>query len=178
MTTHQDSNELNRPTDPAQLGADQGPGLTPQEDPQDMSTVVTDANDNATNSASQPQSHNEHSASTQASDFNQLRRQGAEGTADNSRAVGQGEGMGRAGFNGDEDRGYDSSGHRGGLGTSGGPEDLTDRQFDEKQNPFAGGYGGGNYAQPDEADSQRMGMNRSAPPANADAQQNDMEEKS
>lgn len=178
MTTHQQPNELNRPTDPAPLGAEQGPGLAPQEDPKDMSTVMNDTDDSPTNPRNQPQSPDEHPAPTQGSDFDQLRRQGAAGTGDNSGAVGAGEGMGRAGFNGDEDRGYDSSGHRGGLGTSGGPEDLTDRQFNENQNPFTGGYGGGDYSQPDEAASQRIGMNRSSPPNDDTAQQSDTPENS
>jgi hypothetical protein len=100
----------------------------------------------------------------QGSDYDQRRRQGPGGPDDQYGTVGTTTGMGRTGFNGDEDRGYDQSGYRGGLGTSGGREDLSDRQFDADGNPFTGGYGGGDYDQPqNEALSQHLGLHSPKP---------------
>lgn len=158
-TPDQPTNEQNSAIDPTQLGADQGPGAAPEDNPRDMSSVMADADNRQQGAGEQQQEMAADGNSTQGSDFDQQRRQGAEGAADNSGAVGRGEGMGRAGFNGDEDRGYDQSGHRGGLGTSGGRDDTADRQLDADRNPYAGGYGGGNYDQPDDDLKQRIGMN-------------------
>jgi hypothetical protein len=70
--------------------------------------------------------------------------------------------MGRAGFNGDQDRGYDESGIRGGVGSSGGREDLSDRAIPDS-NPFTGGYGGGDYDRPDESQTRNIGLNSRNP---------------
>lgn len=150
----------NQATDPTQLGADQAPATTPRDDARDMSPVLADSF-RQQGAASATQTEGEQHAdnsSTQGSDFDQRRREGAQGTGDNSAAMGRGQGMGHAGYNGDHDRGYDESGHRGGLGTSGGREDLSDRKFDTEGKPFAGGYGGGNYDQPDPLTSPHIGM--------------------
>jgi hypothetical protein len=71
--------------------------------------------------------------------------------------------MGHAGASGDEDRGYDQSGYRGGLGASGGREDHSDRHFEADQNPFTGGYGGGGAQHPDEAKDKNVGLDTSGP---------------
>lgn len=156
MTNAPQPDELNRPIDPAQLGADQGPGSAPEDNPQDMSPVMTtaDKDRDRENPGSQ--------ATGLGSAFDQQRRQAA-GSDDRYGAFGHGQGMGRTGENGDLDRGYDQSGHRGGLGTSGGHEDLSDRHIDAAGNPFAGGYGGGDYGQPDESQRQHLGMNSRNP---------------
>jgi len=164
MATHNEpDDQQNQSIDPAQLGGDQAPATRPEDDARDMSTVMADADADRSktpgaafgNSNPQP---------GQGSDFDQQRRQGAEGTGNNSDdAVGQGEGMARAGFNGDEDRGYDQSGHRGGLGSSGGREDLTDRNVDTEQNAFTGGYGGSDYDQPDKSETENLGLNSRNP---------------
>ncbi|WP_046243789.1 hypothetical protein [Hymenobacter terrenus] len=100
----------------------------------------------------------------QGSDFDNRRRQGATGPDDEYGTVGRTSGMGRAGFNGDEDRGYDESGYRGGLGTSGGREDLSNRHFDTDRNPLRGGYGGGDYSQPENEElRQNIGMHSRNP---------------
>jgi hypothetical protein len=99
----------------------------------------------------------------QGSDFNNLRRQGASGFDDSLGSVGRGQGMGRAGFNGDHDRTYDESGIRGGLGSSGGREDLSDRNLGADSNPFTGGYGGGDYGLPNDPLIERIGMNSRNP---------------
>ncbi|GGF26987.1 hypothetical protein [Hymenobacter cavernae] len=162
-TDNQPADQQNQTPDPAQLGGDQAPATRSEDDPRDMSTVMADADmdrsqaPGAAFGTSDPQPG-------QGSDFDQQRRQGAEGTGNNSDdAVGQGEGMGRAGFNGDEDRGYDQSGHRGGLGSSGGREDLTDRNLGTDSNAFTGGYGGGDYDQPDKSQTQNLGLNNGGP---------------
>jgi len=159
MTTPNQSDDQNQMPDPAQLGGDQGPATRSEDDARDMSTVMADADmersqaPGAAFGTSNPQPG-------QGSEFDQQRRQGAEGTGNNSDdAVSQGEGMGRAGFNGDEDRGYDQSSHRSGLGASGGREDLTDRNVDKDSNAFTGGYGGGDYSQPDRSDAPNVGLN-------------------
>ncbi len=141
-------------TDPAQLGADQSPATTPADDAHDLSTVMANADASP--------DHDAGPATPQGSDFDQQRQQGAGGPGDTYGAVGRGEGMGRAGYNGDEDRTYDQSNYRGGVGTSGGREDLTDRVFDADQNPFTGGYGGSAPDQPDPAQTQNIGLNSPA----------------
>jgi hypothetical protein len=103
------------------------------------------------------------SAPEQGSEFDQQRRQGASGTDDQYGTVGRSEGMGRTGDNGDEDRGYDESGYRGGVGSSGGREDLSDRIVDTDQNPYTGGYGGNTPDQPDAAQTSRLGLNTPNP---------------
>ncbi|QDA61472.1 hypothetical protein [Hymenobacter jejuensis] len=165
MATHnQPDDELNTPTDPAQLGADQAPVSQPEDDPRDMSTVRASASDfrDGVGLRSPRQDANSGGSDMgQGSDFDRQRRQGAAGTGDNSGAVGRGEGMGRAGFNNDEDRGYDQSGQRGGVGSSGGREDLSDRNPDTQQNPFTGEFELHN--RPDDALTQRIGMNNPNP---------------
>ncbi|WP_426060698.1 hypothetical protein [Hymenobacter sp. B1770] len=182
MTASSDPNdELHRPTDPARLGADQGPGSAPEDDPKDFSSVMAQADGNPNGEGPRPHTPDNNSGNMEAggqlgSEFDKLRRQGASGSADGYGAVGQSEGLGRAGFNGDEDRGYDQSGHRGGLGTSGGREDLSGRHFDAEGNPFTGGYSGGDYGPPDEGIAQRIGMNSQNPtdePAPGTAQASD-----
>lgn len=169
MATHNlPDDELNRPTDPAQLGSDQGSVSRPEDDPRDMSTVVANAGDyrdgaGPRNQEPDPAFRDSRPVAGQGSDFDQQRRQGAGDSDDHYGAVGRGYGMGHAGFNGDEDRGYDQSGYRGGLGTSGGREDLSDRQFNPDQNPFTGGYGGGDYDQPTGSITQRIGLNSRNP---------------
>ncbi|MCC3158227.1 hypothetical protein LJ737_13345 [Hymenobacter sp. 15J16-1T3B] len=102
-------------------------------------------------------------ASRPESDLQAQRRRGAAGYGygDVAREFGQG----RAGYNGDEDRGYDQNGLRGGLGNSGGHDDFADRRFDQDRNPFRGGYGGGDYdhGQRDEPLLGRIGMNSRGP---------------
>jgi hypothetical protein len=173
-TSDQPNDELNNSIDPAQLGADQAPATRPEDDPRDMSTVLANAGDSPTGKGPQSQVQDtelgaDATPTGQGSEFDNLRRRGAEGSGDNSGAVGRGEGMGRAGFNGDEDRGYDQSGYRGGLGTSGGREDLADRNFDTDQNPYTGGYGGGDYDRPDESQTQNLGLNSRNPTDDAGA---------
>ncbi|UOG73200.1 hypothetical protein MTX78_13815 [Hymenobacter tibetensis] len=99
----------------------------------------------------------------QGSAYNQQRRHSAADPELPYSDVGRGYGTGRAGSNGDEDRAYDESGTRGGVGSSGGREDLTDRQPQEDTNAFRGGYGGGDYAQPnpDELASKNIGLDSS-----------------
>lgn len=160
MTTEHPDDDLTQPTDPAQLGTDQGPGAAPAEDSRDMSTILANA-DNARHQG--PGATNQDASAGRGSDFDQLRRQGAEGSGDNSGTVGRGQGMGRT-SNGDEDRGYDQSGHRGGLGTSGGREDLSDRHFDPDQNAFTGGYGGSDHDQPENDElRQKLGLHTPNP---------------
>ncbi len=154
-TNEQANNESNHPTDPTQLGGDQGPATTPEDDSRDMSPIMADA-DKSRNDGS-------NSTSQQGSDFNQQRQQGAGGAGDQYGATGRGQGMGHAEANGDEDRGYDQSGYRGGLGASGGREDLSDRNTDTNQNPFVGGYGGGGADRPTEAQTKNIGLNTPSP---------------
>jgi hypothetical protein len=106
------------------------------------------------------------SGSTQGSDFDQQRRQGATNDGDSNGNVGQGQGMGHSDTNGDEDRGYDQSGYRGGLGASGGREDLSDRTVDTDRNPFVGGYDGGGTDRPTAAQTQKLGLNTPNPTDN------------
>ncbi|SNR95542.1 hypothetical protein [Hymenobacter mucosus] len=173
-TTPQPDDELQSTTNAAQLGPDQGPVTTPENDPRDMSTVLANPESGEGPDTSRSSEAAETGAGSptmqRGSEFDEQRREGAVGTGDNSAAVGPGEGMGRAGFNGDEDRGYDQSGHRGGLGSSGGREDLTDRNLDTAQNPFIGGYSGGTTSTPDDAIRQRIGMNSHNPTDDSAAQ--------
>lgn len=98
--------------------------------------------------------------------LNDGRRQGAGGYGYGD--VGREYGQGRAGYNGDQDRGYDQNGLRGGLGSSGGPDDFADRRFDQDRNPFRGGYGGGDYDhnRREEPLLGRIGMNSRGPSDN------------
>lgn len=160
MATNQPAdNEQNRPTDPAQLGGDQGPATTPEDDARDMSPIMADADKSRTDENRE--------TSQQGSDFNQQRQQGAEGQGDSYGATGRGQGMGHAADSGDEDRGYDQSGYRGGLGASGGRENLSDRNTDTNQNPFVGGYDGGGTDRPTEAQTKDIGLD--APQPNSDS---------
>ena len=161
-TNEQATNELNRPTDPAQLGGDQGPATTPEDDSRDMSPIMADAD------KSRSDGNKDENASSQGSDFNQQRQQSAAGDGDQYGTVGRGQGMGHADTNGDEDRGYDQSGYRGGLGTSGGREDLSDRNTDTDQNPFVGGYDGGGTDRPTEAQTKNIGLNTPQPTGDSD----------
>jgi len=153
-TANQPNGEPQGPPDPAQLSADQSPATTSRDDAHDMSPVL--ANETRDQDTS-PDAH-----PTQGSDFDQQRQQGA---APDSHYgdVGRSLGMGRTGDNGDEDRGYDQSSYRGGVGSSGGREDLSDRQTDTDQNPFAGGYGGQHPDQPAASQTQHLGLNTPSP---------------
>ncbi|MDF7811555.1 hypothetical protein [Hymenobacter sp. YC55] len=109
----------------------------------------------------------------QGTDYNQQRRHSAASPNEPYGSVGQSYGTGRADFNGDEDRAYDESGTRGGLGTSGGREDLSDRQVNPDTNAFRGGYGGGDYSQPRPDEVQNIGMNSHNPTASPNQTQLD-----
>ena len=160
-TNEQPHQAPNRPTDATQLGADQAPATTPADDAHDMSTIVADAERGRDEVGTLPAQGR---AAQQGSGFDQQRRQGAAGTGDKAGAVGQGQGMGHAEANGDEDRGYDQRGYRGGLGASGGREDLSDRHFEADPNPFTGGYGGGGDKRPDDdAADKNIGLDASGP---------------
>lgn len=154
-TTAQPDHELNQPNDPAQLGGDQGPATNAADDSHDMSTIMADA-DAGRDKVGQD------SGSTQGSDFDQQRRQGATGDGEANGNVGQAQGMGRT-DNGDEDRAYDQSGYRGGLGASGGREDHSDRTVDTDRNPFVGGYDGGGTDRPTADQTQNLGLNTPNP---------------
>lgn len=156
-TSAQPTSEQQQPLDPAQLGADQGPATTSRDDAHDMSPVLAD-----TDTASAQQEASSESNAAQDSDFDQQRQQGA-APGSQYGEVGRSLGMGRTGDNGDEDRGYDQSGYRGGMGSSGGREDLSDRQTDTDQNPFAGGYGGQSPDQPAASQTQHLGLNTPSP---------------
>jgi hypothetical protein len=161
MTTNeQPDQELGHPVDAAQLGADQAPETTPADDAHDMSTILADTESGRADAGATPA---QNQATQQGSDFDQQRRQGAVGNDDKAGAVGQGQGMGHADTNGDEDRGYDQSGYRGGLGASGGREDLSDRHFEEDPNPFTGGYGGGGDNPPADAAGKNVGLDTNGP---------------
>ena len=167
-TQNQPDDELNRPPiDPAPLGADQGPVSRPEDDPRDMSTIMADPNNFRDQAGTRDLEYDAEFGhgleAGQGSHFDQQRRQGATGSDDRPDDVGRGHGLGHAGFNGDEDRGYDQSGHRGGLGTSGGRENLADRHVEADTNPFTGGYGGGDYDRPADSTSQRIGLNTPNP---------------
>jgi hypothetical protein len=157
MTTSDQPANEQQPIDPAQLGADQGPATTSRDDAHDMSPVLAD-----TDSASAQQDASSNAKTTQGSDFDQQRQQSA-ASGSQYGDVGRSMGMGRTGDNGDEDRGYDQSSYRGGVGSSGGREDLSDRQTDTDQNPFTGGYGGQTPDQPAAAQSKHLGLNTPSP---------------
>jgi hypothetical protein len=161
-TNEQPANEQNQAIDPAQLGADQAPETTARDDSRDMSTIMANAEAGQTEVGNAPASGGH---AQQGSGFDQQRRQGAVGSDDSSSDVGAGQGMGRSGSDGDEDRGYDQSGYRGGLGASGGREDLSDRHFDADQNPYTGGYGGTSPARPEADQTKNIGLNSSKPTA-------------
>ena len=158
-TTAQPDSHSNQPTDPARLGGDQGPATTPADDAHDMSTIMADA-DAGRETVGQGR------GSSQGSDFDQQRRQGATAADEPNGDVGRGKGMVRTGTNGDEDRGYDQSGYRGGLGASGGREDH--RAPDPNPNPFVGGYDGGSADRPDAAQTKNLGLNTPNPTANTE----------
>lgn len=156
-TSDQPTSEPNQALDPAQLGADARPATTPQDDSHDMSTVMADADTNEERPfASQP------TTTKQGSEFDKQRQQGATGDTP-TEDVGHALGLGRAGFDGDEDRGYDQSGLRGGLGSSGGREDLSERQTDTNQNPFTGDSDGGGQHQPPASQTERLGLHTPSP---------------
>jgi hypothetical protein len=162
-TNEQPDTELNRPTDPAQLGADQAPATGAADDAHDMSTVVADAATGRDDAAPAPTT-----ATQQGSDFDQQRQQGAAGNGDSYGTVGRSQGMGHTADTGDEDRGYDQSSYRGGLGASGGREDLSERNPDPDHNPFTGGYGGGPSNQPADAQAKNVGLDSDNQPAKSD----------
>ena len=159
-TSDQSAAEQQRPLDPAQLGADQSPATTARDDAHDMSPVLARPEDDQ-NAPAHPEAGSE-LETTQGSDFDSQRQQGA-APGEHPSEVGRSMGMGRTGDNGDEDRGYDQSGIRGGVGSSGGSEDLSDRQTDTNQNPFTGGYGGQGGDQPAPEQSQHLGLNTPSP---------------
>ncbi|TVT43376.1 hypothetical protein FNT36_04625 [Hymenobacter setariae] len=156
-TSDQPAGEQQRPPDPTQLGADQGPATTSRDDAHDMSPVLAD-----TDSASAQQDASSEAKTAQGSDFDQQRQQGA-APGGHYGDVGRSMGMGQTADTGDEDRGYDQSSQRGGVGSSGGREDLSDRQTDTDQNPYTGGYGGQAPDQPAASQSQHLGLNTPNP---------------
>ena len=172
-TENQPTDDQTQANDPAQLGADQSPATTPEDDAHDMSTVMVNADGSRNGAGPDTQGRgpaaegSNNAAPEQGSDFDQQRRQGASGTDDQYGTVGRSEGMGRTGDNGDEDRGYDESGYRGGVGTSGGREDLSDRNFDNDQNPYTGGYGGTSPDRPDSTQTSRIGLDTPSPEGDA-----------
>jgi len=155
-TADQPTPEPNQALDPAQLGADTQPATSPRDDAHDMSTVIADADSEQGRPAATKPTTKEGSA------FAEERRQGAEGHAP-TEDVGHAQGMGHTNSDGDEDRGYDQSGYRGGLGSSGGREDLRERQTDTDSNPFTGGYDGGGPNQPPAAQTEHLGLNTPNP---------------
>lgn len=163
----QPTDELTNPTDPAKLGSDQGSGFN-ADDPRAMPRTplnAVDAGDQAGSVAPRPVG--EGINAPQGSDFDAQRRQGSVGDDNQYGAVGHGQGMGRAGFNGDQDRGYDESGIHGGVGSSGGREDLSDRAAPDS-NAFTGGYGSSDYDRPSEEQTQHLGLNTPNPTDNPD----------
>jgi len=155
-TLNQPTPEPNPALDPAQLGADAQPATSPRDDAHDMSPVMADADsEQGRPAATKP-------ATPQGSDFAEQRHQGAAGEAP-TEDVGHAQGMGHADTDGDEDRGYDQSGYRGGLGSSGGREDLSERQPTADPNPFTGGYDGGGQHQPPASQTEHLGLNTPSP---------------
>lgn len=157
-TTDQPTSQPNQDQalDPAQLGADTQPATSARDDAHDMSPVLADADTNQGRPfANEP-------TTKQGSAFDKQRQQGATGNTP-TEDVGHAQGMGHAEGDGDEDRGYDQSGLRGGLGSSGGREDLDERQTDRGQNPFSGGYDGGGPDQPPAAKTEKLGLNTPQP---------------
>lgn len=160
-TTEHPTNEPNQALDPAQLGADQQPATTARDDAHDLSTVLADAD------TDEGRPFAAKAASNQGSAFAEQRRQGAAGAP--TEDTGHAQGMGHAESDGDEDRGYDQSGLRGGLGSSGGREDLSERQTDTDQNPFTGGYDGGEQHQPPASQTEQLGLHTPPnPPAKSE----------
>jgi hypothetical protein len=122
-----------------------------------MSSVIAETDKDQDPSTNGPAPHRH-----LGSEFSQQRQQGAADGATSD--VGHGQGLGHAADNGDEDRGYEQSGHHGGLGSSGGRESHADRQFDTDANPYTGGYDGGNNDQPSPEQTKNLGLN-TPPPA-------------
>lgn len=142
--------------DPAQLGAPQSPETSSRDDAHDLSTVLTDGG-----TGPGRQFAGSTTGTPQGSEFDQQRR-GAAGNPNAPTPEATGQGMGHTSSNGDEDRGYDQSGHRGGLGSSGGPEDLSERQFPDP-NPFTGSSAGGGQDQPPSNQTDKLGLNTPNP---------------
>ncbi|QIL77659.1 hypothetical protein [Hymenobacter sp. HDW8] len=171
---NQTNDELNQPNDPAKLGSDQGAGFNADDDPRAMPRSPLNAVDTSDQAGSvAPGQIGDRINAPQGSDFDTQRRQGASGFDDSLGSLGRGQGMGRAGFNGDEDRTYDESGIRGGLGSSGGREDLSDRNLGVDTNAFTGGYGGGDYNRPSDPLVDRIGMNSRNPTDESEQDQED-----
>jgi hypothetical protein len=140
----------NQPTDPAQLGADQSPETSPRDDAHDMSPVLAEADKDQS-----PDTTRQQHGQALGSDFDQQRRQGAEGHGNPTGETSQGQGRTD---NGDEDRTYDQNSQRGGLGSSGGREDHTDRHTDTNANPYTGGT-----HQPSAEQTHNLGLNTPSP---------------
>jgi hypothetical protein len=140
----------NQPTDPAQLGADQSPETSPRDDAHDMSTVLAEADKDQS-----PDTTRQHHGQALGSDFDQQRRQGAEGQGNPTGETSQGQGRTD---NGDEDRTYDQNPQRGGLGNSGGREDHAERHTDTDANPYSGGT-----HQPSAEQTKNLGLNTPSP---------------
>jgi len=155
-TTDQSSSTPQQPIDPAQLGADQSPETSRRDDNRDMSSVLAEADKDQS-----PDTTSHSSGRALGSEFSQQRQQSAAGHGAGD--VGRGQGMGRSADNGDEDRGYDQSSYRGGLGSSGGVDDHADRQVDTDTNPYTGGYDGGNNDQPPAEQTKNLGLNTPSP---------------
>ena len=77
----------NQPTDPAQLGADQSPETSRQDDSRDMSPVIAE-----TDKDQSPDTAGQHIGQPLGSDFDQQRRQGAAGSGNPTGDMGQGQG--------------------------------------------------------------------------------------
>jgi hypothetical protein len=165
----QPNDELNTPNDPAKLGSDQGSGFNTDDDARAMPRTPLNAVD-ASDEAGARSPERDGSDTPLGSAFDQQRRQGAMNDDSSNGTAGQGEGMGHTGSNGDEDRGYDENGLLGGVGSSGGLEDFSDRVFPDS-NPFTGGYGGSDYDQPSEEQTQHLGLNTPNPIDTVDSNQ-------
>ncbi|WP_055562827.1 hypothetical protein [Hymenobacter sp. AT01-02] len=91
-TTPQPDDELQSTTNAAQLGPDQGPVTTPENDPRDMSTVLANPESGEGPDTSRSSEAAETGAGSptmqRGSEFDEQRREGAVGTGDNSAAVG------------------------------------------------------------------------------------------
>jgi len=155
-TADQPTPDRAQPTDPAQLGADQSPEISPRDDTRDMSPVIAETDKNQ-----DPATTGQQVSQPLGSEFDQQRRQGATGAGTPTGEAGQG--LGHTADNGDEDRGYDQSGYRGGLGSSGSPDSYADRQTDTDANPYTGGYDGGGNDQPSPEQTKNLGLNTPAP---------------
>ncbi|NML67836.1 hypothetical protein HHL22_21750 [Hymenobacter sp. RP-2-7] len=155
-TANQPTPDHSQPTDPAQLGADQSPETSARDDSRDMSPVIAE-----THKDQDPATAGQQVNQPLGSQFDQQRQQSA--ANDSAGDVGQGQGQGRAADNGDEDRGYEQSGYRGGLGGSGGRESHDDCQTDTDANPYTGGYDGGGNDQPSPEQTKNLGLNTPSP---------------